>query len=110
MKQFLAYALLLIGIPFYLGLLGGVIFAPLAWAFNYPARITVVHLFKIPTGIITIIIARYMFYVLGVSSNWSVLIISSIWISLYYSSYQQLKFPLICYLLGLVIGWYISPV
>jgi len=110
MKQILAYALLLIGVPFYLGLIGGVIFLPLGRIFKDPARLKVVHILKIPVGIITIIIARYMFYLLGVFPNWSVLIISIVWITFYYTAFHQARLGLVSYQIGLIIGWSISPV
>jgi len=41
-ETFLAYALLVIGLPNYIGVIAGAVFMPLAWPFPYPARLSVI--------------------------------------------------------------------
>jgi len=41
-KTFLAYALLVIGLPNYIVVIAGAVFMPLAWPFPYPARLSVI--------------------------------------------------------------------
>lgn len=110
MKAVLAYALLIVGIPNYLGVIAGVLFMPLAWSFPYPARLSVIQLLNFPKGIISIVLARFIFYLFGLPPHWAILVISAVWISIYYASFKQPRLGWISFLGGLILGWFISPV
>jgi hypothetical protein len=55
---------------------------PLAWPFPYPARLAVIQLLNFPKGILSMLLARGMFYLLGVPAHWAILPISITWISI----------------------------
>lgn len=110
MKAFLAYALLVIGVPNYIGVFAGVVFMPVAWAFPYPARDTVIQLLNFPKGVVSILIARALFYLSGLPAHWAILGISVVWISIYYIVYKQPRLGWISFISGLIAGWLISPV
>jgi hypothetical protein len=107
-KAFFAYALLVIGLPNYIGVIAGVIFMPLAWAFPYPARLAVIQLLSFPNGIISMLVARGMFYLFDVPTHWAILAISIIWISIYYVSFNQPKLGWASFIVGLIVGWLVS--
>jgi hypothetical protein len=110
MKAFLAYALLVIGVPNFIGVIASVIFIPLAWPFPYPARLSVIQLLNLPKGIISILLARGMFHLFGLPGHWAILAISVVWISIYYLSFKQPKLGWVSFIAGLVVGWLISPI
>ena len=70
-KAFFAYALLVIGLPYYIGVIAGAIFMPLAWPVSYPARLAVIQLLNFPTGVLSMLLARGMFYLFGVPAHWA---------------------------------------
>ncbi len=74
---------------------------PLAWPFPYPARLSVIQLLNIPKGIISILFARAMFYLLDVPAHLAVLVISIIWISIYYALFKQPKLGWASFVAGL---------
>ena len=110
MKAFLAYTLLVVGIPNYIGVITGALFMPLAWPFPYPARLSVIQLLNFPKGMLSIILATYMFSLFGLPEHWTILVISAVWISIYYASFKQPRLGWISFLAGLVLGWFNSPV
>jgi hypothetical protein len=108
MKAFFAYALLVIGLPNYIGRIAGAIFMPLAWPFNYPARLAVIQLLDFPQGILSMLVARGMFYLFGVPAHWAILAISILWISYYYVSFKQSVLGWTSFIAGLIVGWLVS--
>jgi hypothetical protein len=109
-RAFLAYALLVIGVPNYIGVLLGAVLMPLAWPFSLPARLYVIYFLELPKGVISILLARALFYFLHVPAHWAILAISIAWITFYFFSYKQSKIAWLCFTAGLIIGWFISPV
>lgn len=109
MKAFLAYTLLVLGIPMYVGVIASALFMPLAWAFDYPARLSVIQLLNFPKGAISIFVARCMFYLLGVPPHWTILVIALVWISVYYELCKQPRLGWISFASGLVVGWCVTP-
>src|SRR5262249_37502226 len=105
-----AYALLVIGVPNYLGVILGALFVPLAWPFPTSARLYVIQLLEFPKGVISMLLARAMFYFLHVPTHWAILAISIAWITFYFFSYGQSKLGWVCFVAGLILGWLISPI
>jgi hypothetical protein len=107
MKQILAYAILIIGLPNWIGLLTGLLVAPVAWAFPHPLRLRVAPLLGVFNGLGTIISALLLFWLFGLTSGLSLPVISAVWISLYFLVYHQSRIEWLSWLVGIMIGWMI---
>jgi hypothetical protein len=105
MKVVIAYALLIIGIPNYVGLLiGGLIRVPLAWAAPYGARSRVLNVSGVFCGLASIASALLLFW-LEVHAGLAVVALSTAWVSFYFLVYHQSRLEWLCYVGGIVIGW-----
>jgi len=109
-KPFLAYAFLVIGVPNYMGLILGALLMPLAWPFPILSRRLVIQFLEFPRGLISMVFARGLFYLLHVPAHWAILVISIGWITFYFYSYRKSKTGWASFTLGLVAGWFISPI
>jgi hypothetical protein len=107
MKVFLAYALLLVGIPMYLGALAGMLTAPLAWPFSDARRGFVMDLLLGLQGIVSVGVALLIFKILAVPAGISVLIILSAWIAVYLISFSQSPMRWIMHFVGIFTGWFL---
>jgi len=73
MKNFFAYAILVIGIPNYIGVILGVLFMPLAWPFSHPLRMHVIQILNFPKGLISIGLTLLLFKLIGTPAGLPVL-------------------------------------
>jgi hypothetical protein len=105
MMSFIAYALLIIGVPMYLGALAGMATAPLAWLFPDSRKRMVLDVLKILQGIIAIGVALLLFRLCSVRVSIVVLVISLIWISLYYALFKQPLTSFLMHAAGILVGW-----
>jgi hypothetical protein len=107
-KQILAYAILIIGFPHYLGLLlGGLLVVPVGRVFPYPLRLKVVPFLSAFNGLIAIFLALMLFRLFGLICGLWVLVISILWISLYFYFYRQSRIEWVSYIAGITAGWVI---
>jgi hypothetical protein len=111
MKQIIAYALLISGVPSYAGLLiVGLLSTPIVRIFPDPLKDRLVIPFFIQSfnGLASIFSALLLFRLFGLAVGNFVLIISAMWTSLYFFYYR--RFQLIrwfSWLAGIMIGWVI---
>ena len=105
--SFLAYTLLVIGIPMYVGALVGMATAPLAWSFPDSRRRTVLDALKMLQGIVAVGAALLMFRLCSVRATMAVLALLLIWISVYHSLFKQPLVSWLMYVTGILVGWFI---
>ncbi len=106
MRQILAYVLLIVGVPNYIGLIvGGLVRAPLAWAFPLSLRTRVIQFGALFCGFGAIAAAVLLFWLLGVAPGWAIPLICGIWVSTYFVLYDQSRFELFWFLAGIWVGW-----
>ena len=107
MKTLLAYSILVIGIPNYVGVISGVIFMPLAWPFPDSQRARVIQFLNFPKGVIAITAALVLFHLMTVPASAAVLYVTLAWISLYYMLLKQPFIGWLSFAAGIVTGWYV---
>ncbi len=78
---------------------------PIAWVFPYPLRNTIIQLLNFPKGVVAMLFARFMFYLFVVPTHWAILVISVVWISVYYRLFRQPLVGWTSFVCGLVFGW-----
>jgi hypothetical protein len=103
----LAYVLLVVGVPMYVGALAGLATAPLAWSFSDAKKRTVLDALKILQGIVAIGAALLLFRVCAVRPVLAVLVISVIWITLYHYLFKQPLISWVMWVIGLLLGWFV---
>lgn len=112
MRAFIAYALIVAGIPNFAGIiLAAVIGVPLQWLIPQskgPAtervRLKVVQSFQALSGFVAIAATAYVFRFLGVKFGIASSILNAVWITWYFFTYHQPRWELFCWLLGIVAG------
>ena len=112
MKSFIAYALVVIGVPVLFGLLfGAVISFPIARLLQHKPnfRITNLLYLEVFNGFGAVLAATLLFYLFSLPLNLAVLFIMGGWVTIYFLSYCQSKIALISSLGGMVIGWFLIP-
>jgi hypothetical protein len=107
MMSFIAYALLIIGVPMYVGAFAAMATAPLAWPFPDSWRRMVLEVLKTIQGIIAIGAALLLFRFCSVRASIVVLAVSLIWISLYYSLFKQPFVSWLMHAAGILVGWFL---
>jgi hypothetical protein len=108
---FIAYALLVFGIPNYVGTILGGAFMPIAWLFSMPVRFYAVECLRFFSGLISISCALLLFHFLGVEKTVYILIILESFIALYYYNYKRSILGGLgwaSYSIGLICGWILS--
>jgi ABC-type Mn2+/Zn2+ transport system permease subunit len=109
MKAFLAYSLLIIGLPQLVGLLvGAAVTTPIAWIIPYPARFRAMQYLAILHGVASAIAAFLLFWLFGVPVGVAVLIILIAWITWYFISYGQPLTELVSFVTGIIAGWFVA--
>ena len=103
----LAYVLLVVGVPMYVGALAGLATAPIAWSFTDSKKRAVLDVLKIVQGVVAIGAALLLFRLCSVRPALSVLVVSLVWISVYHSILKQPFVSWAMWVIGLVVGWFI---
>src|SRR6266545_4124904 len=106
MRAFFAYAMLVLGVPVYVGAATGFVMAPLAWPFPDSKKRAVLDVLKVAQGIFSIGAALLIFRFLSVPAGISVLLIPLTWISVYYYSFHQPLVPWVMHVTGILVGWF----
>lgn len=111
MKTVIAYTLLVLGVPLFLGIvLGGMISGPvtrLAPA-SYKSRVRACSM--IFQGIASTILALWMFHLFGLIAGLSIPIIIALWIGMYFKQVREIiDYPAglawCSYVIGIAIAW-----
>lgn len=110
MKTFIAYTLVVIGVPVLVGLLlGSIISLPVTWVLrrNANVKISTLLYLEVFNGVGAVLAAAILFRLFGMSLNLAVLIIMAIWVTLYFVGYKQPARALVSCLVGMLIAWLI---
>ena len=121
MNTFIAYTLVVLGVPFMVGIfLGTLAFWPVAWAVpagsakkNFTVRLIrtlLLHcVHEVFCGFGAMLAAALIFHFLGLSFGWPILVVMMTWISVYFVTRQQPLRQLFSNLSGLLVAWLVVP-
>ncbi len=110
MKTVIAYALVIIGVPVFGGLLTNIIVGvPLSLLLPMPLRIRLMPYLEIFGGFGAALTAIYLFRLFSLHPTFAVPLIIATWLSLYFISYKQRLNALASWLVGLFVGWAVIP-
>lgn len=111
MRQIIAYAILIVGLPSYAGLVVvGLLSTPIVRIFPDPLkdRLVIPFFIQFFNGLASILGAFVLFRLFGLNAGNSVLIISAVWVTLYFFYYRRTQFiRWLSWLSGIMIGWVI---
>lgn len=108
MRAFLAYALLVIGVPLFIGLaIGTVLMVPVARLLHSKTRISAANLLylEIVNGLAASAAGALLFRFFGLTANLLVPLIMSAWITFYFFAYHQPLRAWVSWLAGMFLGW-----
>jgi hypothetical protein len=111
MKAFIAYALVVIGVPIFIGMqLGSIVIIPISRLLLNNTRISVASLpyLEAFNGFAAVLVAGLLFYLFGLPLGLPVLVIMTAWISFYFVTYGQSLRALFSWLAGMLIAWFIA--
>jgi len=108
MKTFFAYALLVAGVPTFVGNLSGFITAWLFSAFITSTEGRTKHfpVVSVFNGLAASITGALLVRLFGLTPGLSVPIIMTVWVTFYFFSYHQSKRELVSWIAGIFIGWF----
>lgn len=112
MKTFIGYALIVIGVPVFGGLLlGSIVALPVArllvrYTSVNPTSLLFLEVFN---GLGAAVAATVLCHLFALTPGIGVLAIILTWSSFYFLSYRQSKRALSSWIVGMVIGWLIFP-
>jgi hypothetical protein len=109
MKVFIAYTLLVIGIPVFIGLaVGTILTMPITRLLHSKTKISLSNLLylEIVNGFAASVAGAFLFRIFGLTAGIVVPIIMAIWATFYFFSYHQPKRGWVSWLIGLLIGWF----
>jgi hypothetical protein len=108
MSEFIAYTLLLVGMPVFIGMfVGSFVSIPLSKLFSKSPHLqrTHVEVLEAVSGLAAAISAVFLFHLSGLAPNLLVLAVLAVWISVYcFASHRHVAIWL-SWLAGLLIGW-----
>ena len=107
MMSFFAYALLVIGVPMYLGAFAGFATAPLAWVFPDSKKRAALEILKILQGVVAIGAALLLFRMCSVPTSIWVLVLPLIWITIYNWTFNQPFLSWLMFVIGIMSGWFL---
>lgn len=109
MKGFIAYTLLVIGIPVFVGLaVGSILTMPVARLLHSKTKISITNLLylEIVNGFVASLAGALLFRLFGLTAGIAVPAIMATWVTFYFFCYQQPKRAWVSWLAGLFIGWF----
>jgi hypothetical protein len=109
MKAFAAYAILVLGVPVFIGLVVGTVFTmPITRLLHNKTSISLSNLFylEIVNGFVASLAGAFLFWIFGLTPGIAVPLIIAAWATFYFFSYHQPKREWISWLVGLFIGWF----
>jgi hypothetical protein len=107
-KAFIAYALVVIGVPIFIGLqVGSIVVIPISRLLLKHTRISVTSLpyLEVFNGFAAVLAGGLLFHLFGLSLGWPVFIIMAAWITFYFVTYGQSARALLSWLAGMLIAW-----
>jgi hypothetical protein len=114
MKAFFAYALLVVGVPVFVGMaIGGIITAPLGRLLHTKTSLSLTtgprlaDFLEVADGFMASVAGAFLFRLFGLTPRPAVPIIMSTWITFYFFAYHQPKQAWVSWLAGLLIGWFL---
>ena len=111
MKAFIAYALVVVGVPFFIGLLfGSIVSIPISWLLLRNTRISVTSLpyLEVCNGFIAALAGGLLFHLFGLPLGLPILIILAAWITFYFVTYDQSLRALFSWLAGMLVAWFVA--
>ena|ERR1041385_4679928 len=112
MKTFFAYALVVIGVPVFVGLLfGSIVSLPIAWGLRRSTTVSTTSLLYLEAfnGFGAVLAATLLFRLFALPLGLAVFIIMAAWVTFYFLSYKQSFRALFSCLAGMLIGWFVVP-
>jgi hypothetical protein len=109
MKAFIAYTLLVAGIPVFTGLaMGAALTMPIAWLLRRKTRLRLPNLLylEIINGFVASVAGAFLFRLFGLTPGLIVPFIMAAWITLYFFSYHQPLSAWVSWLGGIFVGWF----
>ena len=111
MKAFIAYSLVVIGVPIFIGLqFGSIVIIPISRLLLKNTRISVTSLpyLEAFNGFFAVLVAGLLFHLFGLPLGLPVLIIMAAWITFYFVTYGQSLRALFSWLVGMLVAWIVA--
>ena len=112
MKTIIAYALVVLGVPVFVGLLfGSIVSMPFIMILRRTTNIGMSSLlyFEAFHGFGAVLAATILFHLFSLQLSIWVLVIMAAWVTLYFLNYGQPRKALFSSLAGMLIGWFVIP-
>ena len=116
MKATIAYVLIVLGVPAFVGLIASaVIQLPVAWLTPNSKRTPdksktfMWQTLEAVSGFVAILVSLYIFKFLSVRTSVAIPLIVGTWIGIYYQRFSQPKWEWFCWLIGIALGWFLLP-
>ena len=111
MKAFIAYALVVIGVPIFIRLLfGSIVLIPISWLLLNNTRISVTSLQYLEAfnGFFAVLAGGLLFHLFGLPLGLPILVILAAWITFYFVIYGQPFQELFSWLAGMLVEWFVA--
>jgi hypothetical protein len=108
-NSFFAYALLIIGIPLFVGMaVGSVLTIPIAWLLRSKTKVSMTNLLYLEgvNGFAAACAGAFLFRIFGLTPGIAVPVIIAAWVTVYFFWYHQPKSAWVSWLAGIFIGWF----
>ena len=109
MKITAAYALLIIGVPAWAGLIVGMILAfPVVFVLRRFTKKEIADYYfcEAMQGLATSVAGAYLFHLFGLSAGIVALLIMAVWMTIYFVSCHQVFRGWASWMVGLAVGWF----
>ena len=108
MKEVIAYALLVIGVPLFVGMaVGSILAIPIAWLLRSKTSLgpNSLQYLEAINGFAASLAGALLFRLFGLTPGVSVPGIMMAWVTVYFYAYKQPKLAWVSWLAGLLLGW-----